>query len=102
MNLNAYQDRVYHVRPTTDCPAHVHSALSLAAAAGKASKRIADRQLVLSDPLDVGRLISELGECLQHVAILAWHFGYSIEELVQTNYDELSERYPAAYPTRLD
>lgn len=73
----------------------MHWILGMAGEAGevadKAKKIIRDKKGQI-DEADKQELLKEAGDVLWHVAVLADHFGVSLEEVAQQNADKLADR----------
>ena len=48
-------------------------------------------------PLDIDRLVKEVGDCLWYIAEFAEASGISLGEIAQRNIEKLRERYPAGF-----
>lgn len=74
-----------------------HAALGLGAEAGEVCDLIKKSQYADAGPIDVLRIIEELGDTLWYLMFLAGTFGWTLDELASSNIEKLKERHPSRY-----
>lgn len=101
MTFNEYQNfcrsLIKYPTPTvlgTSCD-WMYPALNLTGEAGEVTSKLShvlrDNNGVISDKMRE-EVKKELGDVLWNVATLAYHLGYSLSEVVQSNVDKLEDR----------
>lgn len=75
-----------------------HFTLGLVGEAGEVANLVKKSQRSGAQPLNVSKMLDELGDVLWYTTALAFQFGYTLEEIAQINMEKLSERHPAIYP----
>lgn len=91
MNLNEYQTKAMSFRLET---AHgPYSLLGLVGEVGELMGILAKAHRDGGDPMEINKNVGkELGDILWMVAAVAADFGYSLEDIGQTNIDKLQSR----------
>ena len=99
MTPDKYQQAVLSTATKTDKP-FLLGAIGLNGEAGEVNE-IIKKCTWHNKPIDPDDLAHELGDVCWYVAYLAYHLGYSFEQILQMNIDKLKERYPNGFPNKL-
>jgi len=95
MQANSYQDgtlatAVYTGAGTGNDEELVYLGLGLTSEAGEVAGKI--KKLIRDGTWDAGGLAYEIGDCLWYCARLADAIGYSLEDIMEINYNKLMKR----------
>lgn len=95
MNLNDYQQKASTTAKYPDGTGLLYTTLGLASeageVAGKVKKVIRDENAILSEERRL-ELVSELGDVLWYVAMLAKELNYDLSDVAQMNLGKLFDR----------
>lgn len=74
----------------------LNGALGLVGESGEVSEQI-KKHIFHGHEIDHHKLLSELGDVLWYLTILASTIGHTLDEVMKLNVDKLSKRYPEGF-----
>jgi NTP pyrophosphatase (non-canonical NTP hydrolase) len=98
MTLNEYQKQAMVTRKgdSTDKENLINGCLGLAGETGEVCD-IIKKHLRWDKPIDMLDLKKELGDVLWYLAELADHFGFTLDDVAETNIKKLAARHGGAF-----
>ncbi|MEM4359951.1 MAG: nucleoside triphosphate pyrophosphohydrolase family protein [Candidatus Bilamarchaeaceae archaeon] len=79
----------------------VNASVSLAGESGELLDAI-KKHIMYGKPIDTENVKEELGDILYYIAMAANAMGWTLEDIMQANYDKLKKRYPNGHFTEAD
>lgn len=80
-------------------PKHENLILGVIGLAGEVGEllEVVKKHLFHHHPLDETRVLKEMGDIEWYLNLLRTHFGFTLEQVHQTNIDKLAARYPEGF-----
>jgi NTP pyrophosphatase (non-canonical NTP hydrolase) len=102
MNFSEYQvgtEFTWNTHERSATPADLpllNAALGVAGEAGELADLV-KKDVFHGVPADPDKVLKELGDVLYYITRVADAFGFTLEQVAQTNHDKLKARYPEGF-----